>query len=82
MPLSRSATVHVVAGVAGATDVVEQVAPPGLATTEYSVIVAPPSLLGGDHETWTLPLLGAADTAVAVPGEPGANNRVRPLTGT
>ena len=55
-------TTHVVA------PEVEQLAPPGLATTEYLEIAEPPSFDGADQLTvaWWLPT--AAVTSIGVPG--------------
>ena len=52
-PFVRLETVHVVAGVAGAIEVVEHDPPPELAVTVYLVIGQPPSDPGALHETST-----------------------------
>lgn len=58
---------QVVAGVAGATEVTEQLSPV-LAVAVYPVMVTPPSFAGGVQATATEPLPGVAVTPVGAPG--------------
>jgi hypothetical protein len=62
----RPVIVQVVAGVAGATEVTEQLSPV-LAVAVYPVMVAPPSFVGGVQVTVTEPLPGVAMTPVGAP---------------
>ena len=62
VPLVKPDTAQVVA------PVVEQVLDPGDDTTVYPVMVDPPSLVGGDHCTDTIPLLAEPLTLEGAPG--------------
>jgi hypothetical protein len=55
-------------------DSTEHDAPPGDAVTVYSVIAAPPSLAGANHDTLARRLPGAAVTSI------GASGTVRGVT--
>lgn len=66
-PLVSPLIVQFVTGVAGATEVTEQVSPV-LAVAVYPMIVAPPLLAGAAHDTTTELLPAAPPTPVGRPG--------------